>query len=138
MDVSMMARMFNVSESCYRYQAKLRAEDDVIADWLIRLTTAHRNWGFGLCFLYLGVESPEGTSPSGAHGTGRERLRSSGSSHRSLPPQQRPVCKQLRVPARNPCQPVARPSTTASQPFECKRPAIYTVQRRHTPKQVPT
>ena len=26
------------------------------------------------------VESPEGTSPSGAHGTGRERLRSSGSS----------------------------------------------------------
>ncbi|MCC8386493.1 hypothetical protein GPY51_22270 [Photorhabdus laumondii subsp. laumondii] len=27
------------------------------------------------------VESPRGTSPQGAHGTGRERLRSSGSSH---------------------------------------------------------
>ena len=27
------------------------------------------------------VESPRGTSPRGAHGTGRERLRSSGSSH---------------------------------------------------------
>ena len=51
--VRLACRMFNVSESCYRYQAKLRAEDDVIADWLIRLTTAHRNWGFGLCFLYL-------------------------------------------------------------------------------------
>ena len=51
--VRLACRMFNVSESCYRYQAKLRAEDDVIADWLVRLTTAHRNWGFGLCFLYL-------------------------------------------------------------------------------------
>ena len=51
--VRLACRMFNVSESCYRYQAKLRAEDDVIADWLVRLTTAHRNWGFDLCFLYL-------------------------------------------------------------------------------------
>ena len=51
--VRLACRMFNVSESCYRYQAKLRAEDDVIADWLVRLTRAHRNWGFGLCFLYL-------------------------------------------------------------------------------------
>ena len=51
--VRLACRMFNVSESCYRYQAKLRAEDDVIADWLVRLTTAHRSWGFGLCFLYL-------------------------------------------------------------------------------------
>ena len=24
-----------------------------IADWLVRLTTTHRTWGFGLCFLYL-------------------------------------------------------------------------------------
>jgi putative transposase len=24
-----------------------------IADWLIRLTQWQRNWGFGLCFLYL-------------------------------------------------------------------------------------
>ena len=40
-------------ETCYRYQAKLSAENAVIADWLIRLTTNQRNWGFGLCFLYL-------------------------------------------------------------------------------------
>lgn len=24
-----------------------------IADWLVRLTTASRFWGFGLCFLHL-------------------------------------------------------------------------------------
>jgi putative transposase len=24
-----------------------------IADWLLRLTTAHKRWGFGLCFMFL-------------------------------------------------------------------------------------
>lgn len=28
-------------------------ENAEIADWLLRLTTEHRRWGFGLCFLYL-------------------------------------------------------------------------------------
>jgi len=45
--------IFNISQTCYRYQAVLADENAVIADWLIRLTTTHRNWGFGLCFLYL-------------------------------------------------------------------------------------
>ncbi len=44
---------FVVSESCYRYQAKLSEENEAIADWLIRITDSQRNWGFGLCFLYL-------------------------------------------------------------------------------------
>lgn len=44
---------FSVSESCYRYQAKLSSENVVIADLLVRLTHYQRNWGFGLCFLYL-------------------------------------------------------------------------------------
>ena len=44
---------FGISESCYRYQAKCTAENIHIADWLIRLTHNQRNWGFGLCFLYL-------------------------------------------------------------------------------------
>jgi putative transposase len=44
---------FGISESCYRYQAKCTAENIDIADWLIRLTHNQRNWGFGLCFLYL-------------------------------------------------------------------------------------
>ena len=44
---------FRISESCYRYERKLNAENDVVANWLIRLTDNHRNWGFGLCYLYL-------------------------------------------------------------------------------------
>ena len=44
---------FGISESCYRYQSKLDSENTEIADWLIRLTHNQRNWGFGLCFLYL-------------------------------------------------------------------------------------
>jgi putative transposase len=28
------------------------AENEAIANWLLRLTDNHRNWGFGLCFLY--------------------------------------------------------------------------------------
>lgn len=44
---------FSISETCYRYQAKHSSENDAIADWLIRLTNNQRNWGFGLCFLYL-------------------------------------------------------------------------------------
>ena len=42
-----------ISESCYRYQPKLSAENAEIADWLLRLTETHKRWGFGLCFLYL-------------------------------------------------------------------------------------
>lgn len=45
--------VYGVSESCYRYQARLSSENALIADWLLRLTTTHRRWGFGLCFLYL-------------------------------------------------------------------------------------
>ena len=38
---------FRISESCYRYERKLDAENDEVANWLIRLTDNHRNWGFG-------------------------------------------------------------------------------------------
>lgn len=44
---------FRISETCYRYEPKLSEENAFIADWLLRLTTSNRNWGFGLCFLYL-------------------------------------------------------------------------------------
>lgn len=46
-------RTFAVSETCYRYEPQRSAENDRIADWLIRLTHNQRNWGFGLCYLYL-------------------------------------------------------------------------------------
>lgn len=45
--------IFMISETCYRYQPTLSTENEKIADWLIRLTQNQRNWGFGLCFLYL-------------------------------------------------------------------------------------
>lgn len=44
---------FSVSQSCYRYRAKLSDENAEIADWLLRITHNQRNWGFGLCFLFL-------------------------------------------------------------------------------------
>ena len=51
--IRMACLIFSISETCYRYQSKLSDENAVIADWLMRLTQTHRNWGFGLCFLYL-------------------------------------------------------------------------------------
>ena len=37
----------------YYYKPKLSAENQRIADWLLRLTTTNKRWGFGLCYLYL-------------------------------------------------------------------------------------
>lgn len=51
--ISMASAIFKISQTCYRYTPKLSEENELIADWLIRLTTTYRNWGFGLCYLYL-------------------------------------------------------------------------------------
>jgi len=51
--IRLACQAVGISEACYRYQAKLSEENTKIADWLIRLTHNQRNWGFGLCFLYL-------------------------------------------------------------------------------------
>lgn len=45
--------IFSISETCYRYHAKLSDENAIIADWLLRLTQTHKRWAFGLCFMYL-------------------------------------------------------------------------------------
>jgi putative transposase len=42
-----------VSENCFRYSRILTDENAEIEDWLIRLTTWKKRWGFGLCFDYL-------------------------------------------------------------------------------------
>ena len=42
-----------MSESAYRYKPKNNMDNQRIADWLLRLTTTHKHWGFGLCYLYL-------------------------------------------------------------------------------------
>jgi putative transposase len=39
-------KAFTISETCYRYQAKLSDENAEVADWLVLLTSRHRNWGF--------------------------------------------------------------------------------------------
>ena len=51
--IVLACRAFEISETCYRYSPLLRDENEEIADWLERLTANKRNWGFGLCFLYL-------------------------------------------------------------------------------------
>lgn len=51
--IALACRTFGVSETCYRYSAKLNDENEQIADLLIGLTRAKKTWGFGLCFLYL-------------------------------------------------------------------------------------
>lgn len=53
MSISQACLSFSISETCYRYVARLSDENAVIGDWLERLTQWQRNWGFGLCFLYL-------------------------------------------------------------------------------------
>jgi len=51
--ISAVCMVFRISETCYRYQAKLSHENDEIANWLIKLTSKETDWGFGLCFDYL-------------------------------------------------------------------------------------
>ena len=42
--------IFQVSQTCCRYNAKRNDENEKIAHWLMRLTDNHRCWGFGLCY----------------------------------------------------------------------------------------
>lgn len=51
--IRLIAEAFSISETCYRYEAKLCDENAEIAEWLLRLTQTYKRWGFGLCFAYL-------------------------------------------------------------------------------------
>ena len=51
--VRLACDIFQVSQTCYRYNTKRNAENEEIANWLMRLTDSRRNWGFGLCYLHL-------------------------------------------------------------------------------------
>lgn len=51
--IRLACETYGISETCYRYERRLSDENAEIADWLIRLTANQRNWGFGLCFLFL-------------------------------------------------------------------------------------
>ena len=51
--IRLACTVFGISETCYRYQAKLSDENILIAEQLIELTEENTDWGFGLCFSYL-------------------------------------------------------------------------------------
>ncbi len=51
--IQMACQIFSISQTCYRYERKLSDENALIAEWLVRLTSTWRSWGFGLCYLYL-------------------------------------------------------------------------------------
>jgi putative transposase len=51
--IALACRAFAISQRCYRYAPLLADENEEIEDWLIALTKAQKNWGFGLCYLYL-------------------------------------------------------------------------------------
>ena len=48
--VAVACRTFGVSETCYRYGPKLRAENEEIADLLVGLTASQKNLGVWAMF----------------------------------------------------------------------------------------
>ena len=53
LNIRQACEAFTVSMCCYRYERKLSSDNAQIAELLLGLTQSQRNWGFGLCFLYL-------------------------------------------------------------------------------------
>jgi len=51
--IKLACQAFGASFTYYRYQPQLSSQNAEIADHLISLKHNQRNWGFGLCFLYL-------------------------------------------------------------------------------------
>ena len=51
--IALACRAFSISQRCYRYEPLLADENEEIEGWLIALAKARKNWGFGLCYLYL-------------------------------------------------------------------------------------
>ena len=51
--VKLVCRTFSISEVCFRYNGRHVDENEEIAAHLMKLTATYRNWGFGMCFLYL-------------------------------------------------------------------------------------
>jgi putative transposase len=45
-------RAVGVSETCYRYGPKLKAEKEEVPNLLVKLTDARKSWGVGLYFLH--------------------------------------------------------------------------------------
>lgn len=41
--IRVACQAFRISQSCYRYERRLDAENEEVANWLIRLTDNHRS-----------------------------------------------------------------------------------------------
>jgi len=61
--IALACRAFGVSETCYRYSPKLRAENEEIADLLVGLTEARKTWASLACVFCTIATS------KGIHGT---------------------------------------------------------------------
>ena len=48
-NIRILCAVLSISETCYRYPARLLSENKQIADWLLRLNITHKRWDFGLC-----------------------------------------------------------------------------------------
>ena len=48
LNIRQSCRAFGISETCYRYEAKLSDENAEIADWLLRLTAWQRGSATGV------------------------------------------------------------------------------------------
>lgn len=46
MSVRAACLAFSISQTYYRHEAKINTENEVIIDWLVRLTTSRRNWAW--------------------------------------------------------------------------------------------
>ncbi len=53
----MACNLLSISETCYRYVAKLEHKNTLIADWLLRLTHMQRNWGFVNALSIFGISN---------------------------------------------------------------------------------
>jgi putative transposase len=51
--IRVACEVLSISTTCYFYKPTLVNENAEIEDWLRRLTTTHKRWGFGLCFDFL-------------------------------------------------------------------------------------
>ena len=53
LNIRQVCEAFRVSQGCFHYVPKLSSDNARIAELLLGLAQSQRNWGFGLCFLYL-------------------------------------------------------------------------------------
>jgi hypothetical protein len=47
--IGLACRISQVSRTCFRFQPKRDADNELSGDWLLKLTGNQRAWGFGLC-----------------------------------------------------------------------------------------